>query len=502
MRAACLSAIGFVATHAVFLAQSPADRNWADRSANVTSLAVMIDAGEDESCLGAGFIVGIEPPKIYIATAEHVVQEVEELGPVTNLGVRIRFARPFDCEAPFERRAKARVMRKDAAFDLAALEIQDAELAKVAATRVNMKLAGDSEHLVPGDPIYAVGCGNGLDWDMPAALTKILPRKPNETRFPITYTKDYVREGFSGGPLIHMLHTTGTIVGMNVQVGEDVGRAAGLRQVLERVRSWGVPVGLTAPSTNGDCTYAVSSTDVALTGERREMEVIVKTGAACPWGIQSQTDARLVEREGYWFEASGPDGKGEGRREYVGPGRVLLSAGPAAPCNGKPEHAVARVAGQMIQVQYDGRCTSPAPPGRVARNPEFIRTTPAAKPAPFSRPPAALASVNTNPGAANAVREALGMLSVDRGMSRVAWGCSLYGCRFYEGGIAGFCDPAVTRVELGESAERFTFELDRADCGRSSNERVLCADAPHLPFSVAPGKTIYARMHFGDVRRM
>jgi hypothetical protein len=367
--------------------QARADPGWASRSPGVADLTVMIDAAEDQSCIGAGIVAGYAKGSFYVLTADHVLDLAEQSGSLDTLGVRFRIAETRTTPA-IERRAPARVMRRsEHADDLAALVIESPALVNELRPMMDFKALGDSEHLVAKDSVYAIGCGDGLDWEIPADLTPLLPRNVNEAQASLLYARKYVRPGFSGGPLVHVFQSASTIVGMTLRDGGSYGRAAPIRQVLEKARSWQVPVKLTFPATRFSCRYTVSTTNIVLTGEDRGTEVMVQTGDTCPWTVRRQIDSRLLEMQSYWLDVATLDEFTYPEGTHFGPMKVFIAAGHESLCDGRRQQAVVQVAGQLIQVSYDGRCTNPPPETASipsSRGPRFsrekIRTARPAKP--------------------------------------------------------------------------------------------------------------------------
>ena len=90
-------------------------------------------------------------------------------------------------------------------------------------------------------------------------------------------------------------------------------------------------------------------------------EVKVTTAPGCPWKTRGEYDSRLVEMQKYWLDVAVPKEAAELGEPHFGPLSVYIAAGHRALCTGQPHHAVVLVAGQFVQVDWDGRCTSPPP---------------------------------------------------------------------------------------------------------------------------------------------
>jgi hypothetical protein len=363
-------------------APTPVAARWYDSTNQVLSLAVMLDGGADEACAGAGFIAGYAETSVFsrtlfVLTANHVVEGIERRASLSQLGVRFRIVhdRTYRRKEPLERRLPARVAHRDAALDLAVVEVSDADFVEAVQSRLDYEVLGDSAHLVVDDPLYGVGCGNGIDWDMPIEAAGVLPAdgSGDET---IAFERAYVREGFSGGPVAHIFQSQSTLVGMTVKVDGSRVLARPIHVLLDRARAWGVPVLLIAAGTRLGCRYDVSPLVVNLSATRREALLNVKTAESCTWALRQQSDAALAERLQWWLEASVSkpsasrpsipalppvftvgDPAGQGRRyDGTGPGTVLIAAGSGSPCDGRPVHAVVSVAGQLVRVFFTGEC--------------------------------------------------------------------------------------------------------------------------------------------------
>jgi hypothetical protein len=340
--------------------QARVDYLWANQTGPVANLTVMIDAGADERCRGAGIVAGYGDGNFYVLTAKHVIDAIQEEGQLDQLGVRFRIVAPASSKQPdIDRRASARLRRSDPATDIAALVIEAPALVAELRPKMDFTVMGDSQHLVPGDQVYPIGCGDGLDWDSPLDLVPVLARTSPDADL-IPFASTYLRGGFSGGPLVHVFQAQSLIVGLSRKSDGNIGRAIPLHDALDRARKWNIPVRLTSPHTRPSCRYTVSPTAIALTGEKRGGEVTVETSPDCPWRATRISDALLEEMGKFWLDVTVQD-ELDGWGVHFGSMTVNVAAGHTAPCDGQPQHGVVLVAGTMVQVSYDGRCTTPPP---------------------------------------------------------------------------------------------------------------------------------------------
>jgi trypsin-like peptidase len=376
-----------VAEHSAQGAQSgaptPVQARWYEATDQLLSLAVMLDGGANEACAGAGFIVGYKQASpftagtLFVLTADHVVEGISRRAGLSELGVRFRIVhdRAYRRKEPLERRLPAHLTHRDRSLDLAVLEVRDADVAEAVRSRLDYEMLGDSANLVVNDPLYAVGCGNGIDWDMPIEPAGVVAAVDGEET--IAFDRAYVREGFSGGPVAHIFESQSTLVGMTVRVDNSRVLARPIHVLLRQAQTWGVPVLLVAPGTELGCQYRVHPLILHLSATGREAFVNVDTTESCRWSVREQVDAALAERLKWWLDVSAvkppatraptqetgraltlSDLKAEAldKRGRRGPGTVRVAAGPGSPCDNRPVHAVVRVAGQLVRVFYTGQC--------------------------------------------------------------------------------------------------------------------------------------------------
>ncbi len=159
----------------------------------VVSLAV---TGQTESGTGSGFVVR---PDGYIVTNSHVVAAAANGGEIT---VRFSDGRTLDGE----------IVGRDPNYDLAVVKVDADGLATTT--------LGDSDGVVVGDAVIAIGSPLGLDGTVTAGIVSALNRPvtaggqgSDETSFINAIQTDAaINPGNSGGPLIN---TAGEVIGVN-----------------------------------------------------------------------------------------------------------------------------------------------------------------------------------------------------------------------------------------------------------------------------------------------
>jgi len=312
--------------------QARADPRWPTSAWEVENLVVMVNVGE--GCSGTGFLVGYDAQQVYAVTAAHVLPAGAK---EVTVSTRIRIGPP----PAREKTSRATVLQREASrtIDVAALAIDDQELLRALRSGVRFDVLGDSRGLVPNDNVYATGCGEGVTWDRPARLDQVL--RPVNGSGELFFQSDYVREGFSGAPLLHVLGQTSEVVGMVVG-GAPRARAVSIDTLLVQLGSWHLPTQLTAVGTMLGCTYRVSTHDVALGSKGRESVLVnVTTSPSCKWRVYSD--------ESFWLSVFKPDGA-----PAAGSGDVVVWTQEDNFCDGSNREAVARIAGQTVFINQDG----------------------------------------------------------------------------------------------------------------------------------------------------
>ena len=152
--------------------------------------------------LGTGFLVH---PDGYILTNEHVISRA------TNITVQLVDGRKLD----------ARVVGSDPDNDVAVLKVETDEPLPVLAL-------GDSDHLLIGEPVIAIGNPFGFDHTVTTGVISALHRSvrtENVVYRDFIQTDAAINPGNSGGPLLNIY---GRVIGVNTAIlakGEGIGFA-------------------------------------------------------------------------------------------------------------------------------------------------------------------------------------------------------------------------------------------------------------------------------------
>ena len=158
------------------------------------------DESQAQSGLGSGVIVS---PAGYILTNNHVIEEADEIEVVLNDG----------------RRASARIIGTDPESDLAVLKI---ELDKLPVITL-----GNSDELLIGDPVLAIGNPFGVGQTVTSGIVSALGRSQLgiNTFENFIQTDAAINPGNSGGALVD---TEGRLMGINTAIYSRSGGSMGI----------------------------------------------------------------------------------------------------------------------------------------------------------------------------------------------------------------------------------------------------------------------------------
>ncbi|MBN8727967.1 MAG: DegQ family serine endoprotease [Xanthomonadales bacterium] len=158
------------------------------------------DRGERVS-MGSGFIISADG---YVLTNNHVVDGAD------HVTVRLSDRRVLD----------AKVVGKDAQYDIALLKLEASDLPVVS--------IGDSKNLKPGQWVVAIGSPFGMDHSVTAGIVSAVGRSfggPDQQYVPFIQTDVPINRGNSGGPLFNL---DGQVVGINSQIFSNTGGFMGV----------------------------------------------------------------------------------------------------------------------------------------------------------------------------------------------------------------------------------------------------------------------------------
>jgi serine protease Do len=157
--------------------------------------------------LGSGVVVRQNGTKFYVVTNNHVI------GNSTEIGIRLNDGRQFE----------AKVVGKDARTDLALVTFESKE-------RIPVISLGDSDNMMVGDMVFAVGNPLGFESSITSGIVSALGRRA-EAGANIANFTDYIQTdaainpGNSGGALVNL---DGELIGINTWIASRSGGSEGL----------------------------------------------------------------------------------------------------------------------------------------------------------------------------------------------------------------------------------------------------------------------------------
>lgn len=189
-----------------------------------------VDYKEGTPEVGAGFIFGHDKDRLYIATANHVVQK-EALLPV-DIWVTLK-------TMPGGKPVKATLLKnaKEEGLDLSVLSIENLAQQGINACAFPYDRLGVTDELKRGDTVFPVGNPNGDSWAEPVEPDRVSQIGEKE----IVFQSALISGGNSGGPLIN---AKASLVGMTTADQPPFGRAINMGLIVSQVQKWGYPVQL------------------------------------------------------------------------------------------------------------------------------------------------------------------------------------------------------------------------------------------------------------------
>ena len=175
------------------------------------------DVGFAVPSLGSGFVISAEG---HIVTNNHVVEGVDR--------IRVVFADGTDADAT--------VVGQDPETDLALLRVERSE-------GLHPLPLGDSDEILPGDWVVAIGNPFGLDHTVTVGIVSAKGRDIGQGRYDdYIQTDAAMNPGNSGGPLLNM---RGEVVGINAAINPEantIGFAVPInlaKEILPQLRTQG-----------------------------------------------------------------------------------------------------------------------------------------------------------------------------------------------------------------------------------------------------------------------
>jgi hypothetical protein len=316
-------------------AQKPGEQ-WMVGAHHIAVATVMVE--DKLACRGAGIIVGADRTAIRVVTAAHLLQG---LGP-DDLQLRFRIGKYGDTNMP-EHVVPARVLSQDPNLDVALLQAESAPVTAAISQYVKLDYVGDSRALLRNDQVYAVGCGTGEAWDIPVTLDRVLTMSAKDQAF--YFQSSYVREGFSGGPVVQVIGDSSYVVGI-VRSEQPRVRSVLWHEVHQALTRWKHPFDARPYGTIPNCSYQVASNRLEFNskaGERKPLQV--DTAPECGWG--TSTDGS------FWLAVLTLPGFAPAYKAK-GPGQLAIGVVENNFCDGSVRTGELMVAGQRVRVVQDG----------------------------------------------------------------------------------------------------------------------------------------------------
>jgi hypothetical protein len=175
---------------------------------------------------GSGIIVGLDDQRISIATARHVVHKSE---PALRVYVIFRNHPNDSISATLSGKAQA-------GMDVAVLTIPRSRVPPGWSPPAFNRL-GNVRKLGFGDPVYPMGCPQGICWGVPVSADRLVVID----RQGIAFQSVFVKSGSSGGAVFNQWWE---VIGLVTEDEPPQANAVPIDQVLALVRNWGFPVSL------------------------------------------------------------------------------------------------------------------------------------------------------------------------------------------------------------------------------------------------------------------
>jgi hypothetical protein len=312
----------------------------------IEPLMVTIQPTATGPCVASGFIVGYDQQRVYAATAYAALSTAGVLTSKVFVGSK-----------------PAHVFHADPDLDLVVLDIADAGLVK-SAQQLSFDVLGDPKGLVRKDSVYSLGCTASqrmVRW--PPRFILMIANDGDKLLFQGPDLTD-IR---TGGPLVHLLGSHSTIVGLTTAYRER-GEATNLVNLLDRMRVWHVPVMLRPPETKPGCTYELSfskppqymidTTMVMFASNANERnEVTVRTAPTCTWSAYADAAPWMqVSLKGQDPPLKAPSAI----VNHTGQGTVVLRTTMSNQCENKFLRGSVQIAGHVVPISQDstdlGRC--------------------------------------------------------------------------------------------------------------------------------------------------
>lgn len=177
---------------------------------------------------GAGIIFSGDKDRVFIATANHVVQK----GNTAPKNILVKFKKDSG------KQLKATLLKSKAELDLAVISVEGLLKEGLNGCTFPFDRLSMNEDINRGDLVLPVGNPNEVAWAMPVDPDKI----SEVTASQIVFQSTFISAGHSGGGL---LDENGHLVGMTTADQPPFGRAIPMNEIIKQVKEWSYPVRLT-----------------------------------------------------------------------------------------------------------------------------------------------------------------------------------------------------------------------------------------------------------------
>jgi hypothetical protein len=326
----------------------------------IERMAVAIDTGKPGACAGAALIVGYDQTRAYAVTTQELVGRLADGKPAPKFHVTLRASTSATRASDRAKgsRVPVNLIHQSQSSRIAVFEITDPAIV-AAASKMTFDVLGPAEDLTRRDSVAPIPCPDGANGSKGPEPRPLIGLIKNLDSF-VFGGEDIANVGhrYAGGPMIHVLGSRATIVGL-VLVGRERTHAIRIDRVVASLREWKIPVRFSAPATESGCVYTYKirrpgtskgdETSVMFASSGRDLvNVHVETAANCSWTAYGD--------DSFWFRVAGAtSGASPVRR---GPGIVSISPTRANMCDGRMRSGVAYVAGRLIRIEQDGTAMS------------------------------------------------------------------------------------------------------------------------------------------------